>query len=137
VVLDVPEAERQGLVKIREELTEEIDYVPSRFIRRHYIRPVYAGADKQTAPVVASLPARVIPQARSWCRIAGPPDRVPLYRSSSLLPSGTDLRPVRVDLSRQKLGRWPSTAPCYCKVCNGSCRKRSCKAGTARPTKPL
>jgi len=61
VVLDVPEAERVGLVKIREEITEEIDYRPSQFIRRQYVRPVYAAADKSVAPMQAAAPVRVIP----------------------------------------------------------------------------
>ena len=58
IVLDVPETERIGLVKIREEVTEEIDYQPSRFIRRQYVRPVYADPTKTSAPVMAALPAR-------------------------------------------------------------------------------
>ncbi|MBI5768005.1 MAG: hypothetical protein HZA93_09430 [Verrucomicrobia bacterium] len=50
IVLDVPEAERTGLVKIREEVTEEIDYRSSQFIRRHCIRRVYAGPQKRRSP---------------------------------------------------------------------------------------
>jgi transposase len=50
-------------VRIREEITEEVDYQPSRFIRRHYVRFVYADPGKQTALKMPALPARVIPQA--------------------------------------------------------------------------
>lgn len=60
VVIDVPEAEREGMVQIREEVTEEIDYRPSQFIRRQIVRPVYASPKKDQAPVQAPAPSKVI-----------------------------------------------------------------------------
>ncbi len=60
-VIDVPESERVGLEQIREEVTEEIDYRPSQFIRRQIVRPVYASKAKDQAPVQAAAPKRVIP----------------------------------------------------------------------------
>lgn len=106
VVLDVPEAERVGLVKIREEITEEIDYRPSQFIRRQYVRPVYAAADKSVAPVQAGAPARVIPGSGVGtaliahvlvCRFC---DHLPYYRLEQMAAR------QGVTLERQKLGHW-------------------------------
>ena len=37
-VIDMPESERIGIEKIREEVTEEIDYRPSQFIRRQIVQ---------------------------------------------------------------------------------------------------
>lgn len=62
-VIDLPEEQRAGLVKIREEITEQIEYRPSLFFRRQIIRPVYASRERAHAPIVAALPAQVIPQA--------------------------------------------------------------------------
>ena len=36
--IDMPESERIGMEKIREEVTEEIDYRPSQFIRRQIVQ---------------------------------------------------------------------------------------------------
>jgi len=62
-LIDLPEEQRRGLVKIREEITEQIEYEPSRFYRLHLVRPVYAHPKKEHAPIVAALPPQVIPQA--------------------------------------------------------------------------
>jgi transposase len=62
-VIDLPEAHKAGLVKIREELTEQIEYQPSQFFRLQIVRPVYASPQRAHAPIVATLPPQVIPQA--------------------------------------------------------------------------
>jgi transposase len=62
-VIDLPEEQKAGLVKIREEVTEQIEYQPSQFFRLQIVRPVYASPKRAHAPVVAALPAQVIPQA--------------------------------------------------------------------------
>jgi transposase len=62
-LIDLPAEQKQGLVKIREEITEQIEYQPSRFYRLQLVRPVYAHPKKAHAPVVAALPPQVIPQA--------------------------------------------------------------------------
>jgi hypothetical protein len=62
-LIDLPAEQKEGLVKIREEITEQIEYQPSRFYRLHLVRPVDAHPKKKHAPVVAALPAQVIPQA--------------------------------------------------------------------------
>ena len=41
-LVDVPAEKREGMVKIREDVTEQIDYKPSQFFRRQIVRPVYA-----------------------------------------------------------------------------------------------
>jgi hypothetical protein len=62
-VIDLPEEQKAGLVQIREEITEQIEYQPSQFFRLQIVRPVYASPQRARAPIVAALPAQVIPQA--------------------------------------------------------------------------
>lgn len=62
-VIDLPDAQKAGLVKIREEITEQIEYQPSQFFRLQIVRPVYASPTRGHAPIVAALPVQVIPQA--------------------------------------------------------------------------
>jgi transposase len=105
-LIDVPEAERAGLRKIREEITEEYEYEPSRYYLHRIVRPVYADPFKEIAPKIAPLPARVIPQSG-----AGPGllahilvskyvDHLPLYRIEQIAAR------VGMDLPRQKQCRW-------------------------------
>ena len=56
IEIDLLQAEKGGLVRICEEITEEFDYQPGQFIRRYYVRFVYADRKKQTAPKMPSLP---------------------------------------------------------------------------------
>ncbi len=106
IEIDLPEAEKAGLVRIREEITEELDYQPSQFIRRHYVRFVYADPTKQTAPKIPPLPPRVIPQAGVGVGllvhllVSKYTDHLPLYRQEQIAAR------VGVDLPRQKLCRW-------------------------------
>jgi transposase len=110
IEIDLPEAEKAGLVRIREEITEELDYEPSRFIRRHYVRFVYADPTKQVAPKLPRLPPRVIPQAgvgvglMVHLLVSKYTDHIPLYRQEQIAAR------VGVDLSRQKLCRWVEEA---------------------------
>lgn len=110
VVLDVPEADRVGLVKIREEITEEIDYRPSQFIRRQYVRPVYAASDKSVTPVQAAAPVRVIPGSGVGTALIAHVlvsrfcDHLPYYRLEQIAAR------QGVTLERQKLGNWAEHA---------------------------
>ncbi len=52
------------LVRIGEEVTEEIDRVPARLIRRRIVRPKYACRCTEAGVTVAPLPARLLPQSR-------------------------------------------------------------------------
>lgn len=49
-------------VKIGEEVTEELDYVPASFIVRQYVRPKYACKGCEEGVVIADLPPRPIPK---------------------------------------------------------------------------
>src|SRR5213593_4865454 len=59
VVLEPAEVQQQpeGWRKLGEEITEELDWKPAKFIKRLYIRPKYANAERI---VIAPLPARLI-----------------------------------------------------------------------------
>jgi hypothetical protein len=81
-LIDLPEEQRQGLVKIREEITEQIEYQPSSFYLLQLVRPVYAHPKKAHAPVVAALPPPGYPaggcgsglhRACAHCQILGMP----------------------------------------------------------------
>lgn len=110
VEIDLPEDEKRGLIRIREEITEEIDYRPSQFIRRHLVRPVYVRPGTDTAPIIAPLPPRVIPQAGvgpgllAHLLVSKYTDHIPLYRQQQMAAR------AGVDLPRQKLGRWVQTS---------------------------
>ena len=59
VVLEPNEVQQQpeGWRKLGEEVTEELDWKPAKFIKRLYIRPKYVNAERI---VIAPLPARLI-----------------------------------------------------------------------------
>jgi transposase len=105
-LIDLPEEQKAGLQRIREEVTEEYEYQPSRYYLHRIVRPVYADPAKQVAPQVAELPPRVIPQSG-----AGPGllahilvskfvDHLPLYRLEQIAARSG------VELPRQKQCRW-------------------------------
>jgi transposase len=52
------------LHKIGEEVSEEIDMIPAKFIRRRTIRPKYACSCGEAGVQIASMPSRLIPQSR-------------------------------------------------------------------------
>jgi len=52
------------LVRIGEEVTEEIDMVPAKLILRRIVRPKYACRCGEAGVAVAPLPARLLPQSR-------------------------------------------------------------------------
>ena len=89
-VIDLPEEKKAGLIQIREEITEQIEYQPSRFYRLQIIRPVYASRARAQAPILAALPAQVIPQAGvgpgfvTHVVIAKYVDALPLYRQERI-----------------------------------------------------
>ena len=51
-------------VRIGEEVTEEIDFVPAQLIRRRTVRPKYACPCGEAGVAIALLPPRLIPQSR-------------------------------------------------------------------------
>jgi transposase len=89
-VIDLPDEQKAGLEKIREEITEQIEYQPSQFFRLQIVRPVYASPKRTQAPIVAALPPQVIPQAGVGVGfivhviIAKYLDHIPLYRQERI-----------------------------------------------------
>lgn len=104
--IDPPGSELSGMRRIRDEITEEIEYRPSQHFRRHIIRGVFVREDGEGAPIIAPLPPRVIPQACvgpgliAHTLVAKYVDHCPLYRQERIAARRG------VDLPRQKLGRW-------------------------------
>jgi len=109
-LIDLPAVQRAGLVKIREEITEQIEYRPSRFYRLQLVRPVYAHPQKAHAPAVAALPPQVIPQAGvgpgfiAHVLTAKYVDHLPLYRQERIDARGG------VHIGRQARSRYVEAA---------------------------
>jgi len=51
-------------VRIGEEVTEEIDFIPAKLIRRRIVRPKYAYRCGEAGVAIAPLPPKLIPQSR-------------------------------------------------------------------------
>jgi transposase len=110
VVLEPQEVQQQpaGWRKLGEEVTEELDWKPARFIKRLYIRPKYANADRI---VIAPLPARLIEKGLPGAAlltqvIVGKyEDHLPLYRQEKIYRQRHG-----VNLSRQTLCGWVEAA---------------------------
>jgi transposase len=106
VVLEPVEVQQQpaGWRKLGEEVTEELDWKPAQFIKRLYIRPKYANADRI---VIAPLPARLIEKGLPGAGlltqvIVGKyEDHLPLYRQERIYRERHG-----VNLSRQTLCGW-------------------------------
>jgi transposase len=110
VVLEPAEVQQQpeGWRKLGEEVTEELDWKPARFIKRLYIRPKYANAERI---VIAPLPARLIEKGLPGAGlltqvIVGKyEDHLPLYRQEKIYRERHG-----VNLSRQTLCGWVEAA---------------------------
>ena len=50
--------------RIGEEVTEEIDFIPAKLIRRRIVRPKYACRCGEAGVAIAPLPPRLVPQSR-------------------------------------------------------------------------
>ena len=93
---------------IGEEVSEQLDYEPARFLRRRIIRRKYVHAvDPDRAPIIAPLPEKL--QERG---VAGPGllahilvskycDHLPLYRQEQIFAQRH-----HINLPRQTLARW-------------------------------
>lgn len=105
-------ADPENWRRIGEEVSEQLDYLPGKFIKRRRIRPKYVRRDNPYAPpVIAPLPEGL----RERC-LATPGlithvitgkyvDHLPLYRQEQIY-----LRRHGVDLPRQTLCRWVEMA---------------------------
>jgi transposase len=110
VVLEPAEVQQQpaGWRKRGEEVTEELDWRPAQFIKRLYIRPKYANAERI---VIAPLPARLIEKGLPGAGlltqvIVGKyEDHLPLYRQEKIYRERHG-----VNLSRQTLCGWVEAA---------------------------
>lgn len=110
VVLEPEEVKQQpeGWRKLGEEVTEELDWKPAKFIKRLYIRPKYANAERI---VIAPLPARLIEKGLPGAGlltqvvVSKYEDHLPLYRQEKIYRERHG-----VNLSRQTLCGWVEAA---------------------------
>jgi transposase len=99
-----------ALVKIREEVTDEVDYHPGKLFRRQIIRPVYASPAHCGAPQIALLPPRVIPGGQvgpgliAHVLLSKYVDHLPLCRQEAMLGR---LGPA---FTRLAMGEWVGQA---------------------------
>ncbi len=111
ITLDLPETEKTApdgtaLVKIREEITDEVDYQPGKLFRRQIIRPVYASPRHVGVPQVAPLPARGIPGGQvgpgliAHVLLSKYVDALPIYRQAAMLER------LGPGFTRQAMGQW-------------------------------
>src|SRR6202451_3238235 len=97
---------------IGQEVSEQLDYEPARFVRRRTIRKKYVHRlDLSRAPLIAPLPERLLnrslpaPGLLAQILVGKYCDHLPLYRQEQIF-----LQRHRVDLSRQTLARWVELA---------------------------
>lgn len=110
VVLEPEEVKQQpaGWRKLGEEVTEELDWKPAQFIKRLYIRPKYANAERI---VIAPLPARLIEKGLpgagllTQVLVSKYEDHLPLYRQEKIYRERHG-----VTLARQTLCGWVEAA---------------------------
>src|SRR5579884_1562768 len=93
---------------IGQEVSEQLDYEPARFLRRRTIRRKYVHrTDRDMAPVLAALPERLLdrslpaPGLLAHILVGKYCDHLPLYRQEHIF-----LRRHQVHLPRQTLARW-------------------------------
>jgi len=100
-----PEESTEGLSKIGEEITEELDYEPGTLFVNRYIRPKYAKG-KSEGVIIGDLPSRPIdkgipgPGLLSHIFIGKFVDHLPLYRQRQ------QFKRQGVDLSASTLDNW-------------------------------
>jgi transposase len=97
---------------IGQEVSEQLDYEPARFLRRRTIRRKYVHrVDVQDAPLIAPLPERLLdrslpaPSLLAHILVSKYCDHLPLYRQEQIF-----LQRHRVYLPRQTLARWVELA---------------------------
>ena len=97
---------------IGQEISEQLDYEPARFLRRRIIRRKYVHrADPDRAPLIAALPERLqdrslaAPGLLAHILVSKYCDHLPLYRQEQIY-----LRRHQVALPRQTLARWVELA---------------------------
>jgi transposase len=93
---------------IGEEISEQLDFEPPRFLRRRIIRRKYVRrADPERAPVIAPLPSKLVergiaaPGLLAHIAISKFQDHLPLYRQEQIYAGR-----YGVQISRQTMARW-------------------------------
>jgi transposase len=97
---------------IGQEVSEQLDYEPGRFLRRRVVRRKYVHqTDLDGAPVIATLPERLLdrslpaPGLLAQIVVAKYCDHLPLYRQEQIYAQR-----YGVNLPRQSLARWVELA---------------------------
>lgn len=110
VIIDPEEvtAEPQAFKCIGEEITQELDVIPPRYIRRRLIRRKYVRrAERSAAPIIAPLPPRLIVGGFAGIGLVTDialqkyMDHVPLYRQEQILRMR-----YGIELSRKTMCDW-------------------------------
>ena len=123
-------------MKIREEVTDLVDYRPGCLFRRQIIRPVYASFAHATAPRIAPLPPRVVPGGQVGSGLVAHVviskfcDHLPIHRQEQMLAR---LGPT---FTRQAMGQWVSHATLLLQSVIPGCARRPLPAATFRWTRP-
>jgi transposase len=93
---------------IGQEVSEQLDYEPARFLRRRTIRKKYVHRlDLNRAPLIAPLPERLLdrslpaPGLLAQVLVSKYCDHLPLYRQEQIF-----LQRHKINLPRQTLARW-------------------------------
>lgn len=101
-------ADPQAYRKIGEDVTELLDIVPMKFIKKRLVRPRYVPkADREQPPICVALPPRVLPGGLPSVRLlvhvllAKYVDHLPLYRISGIFKQR-----YGAQLSRQTMADW-------------------------------
>ncbi len=102
------QADPEAFKRIGEEVTEELDVVPTKFFKRRIVRPKYVRkADRSLPPVVALAPKRIIDNSYASAgllmsmMLGKYADHLPLYRQSQINKTR-----YGVDISRQTMSDW-------------------------------
>ena len=112
IYIDPPEADRNcacchlPLVVVKEVITEELVYIPAKFVVKQFIQRHYACKEHMNRPLVAPLPYRPIPKGRpsasllAFILISKYCDALPLYRIEKIF------KRLGVDITRSTMNSW-------------------------------
>ena len=116
-----PTEDTTGMVKIGEERTEMLEYVPEKFFKFVIVRPKYAVAEKNQDislnptsknVVIAEIPSRPIPKCLAGNALLTAilvnkyVDHLPLYRQQQIFKrSGIEIQPTTIDSWVEQLGK--------------------------------
>ena len=108
IIPEKVQADPEAWERIGEEVTEELDVEPMRFIKRQIIRPKFVRkGELDRQPVVAGLPPRLIPRGipsaglMAFLIVSKYADHLPLYRLEKILGQR-----YRVPIRRQRMCDW-------------------------------